>query len=92
MSETDKGGPGGEVRATFLDHPELCIHDWKPVSMVFEAQLLGDSGSVRIRQPDIGSGRVYLVCLRCAQHTYMETSWSGYRLEGSLDRASQEPS
>lgn len=69
-----------------LHDPRNCLHEWQPVSMVFESQLLDDDGRVIIRQPDLDKGRVYLVCLRCAQHTYMETSWVGYRMEGSPDR------
>ena len=70
----------------FLKNPQDCPHDWQPVSMVFETQLLDGEGRVRVRQPDMGAGRVYLVCLGCAQHTYMETSWANFRLEGSPDR------
>lgn len=69
-----------------IDDPNGCGHDWQPVSMVFETQLLDRTGNVVVRQPALDTGRVYLVCLRCAQHTYMETNWAGYRLGGSTDR------
>lgn len=69
-----------------LTDPASCGHEWQPVSMVFETQLLDERGRVQVRQPDLEAGRVYLVCLRCAQHTYMQTNAVGYRLEGSTDR------
>ncbi len=53
--------------------------------MAFETQLLSATGGVIVRQPDIDHGRVYLVCLLCASHTYMATRWVGYRLYGSED-------
>lgn len=62
-----------------------CEHHWQPVSMVFESQLLDHEGRVLIRQPDIDHGRVYLVCLLCASHTYMTTRWAQFRLHGSED-------
>lgn len=65
--------------------PSDCSHDWQPVSMVFESQLLDGDGRVLIRQPDIDEGRVFLVCLQCASHTYVSTSWVGFRLYGSED-------
>jgi hypothetical protein len=55
--------------------------------MVFETQLLDEYGRVRVRQPDIDKGRVYLVCLLCASHTYMTTRFSIYRLYGSEDES-----
>jgi hypothetical protein len=69
-----------------LHDPKGCEHEWHPVSMRFETQLLDERGRVQIRQPDTEAGRVYLVCLRCSQHTYMETNWVGYRLNGVTDR------
>lgn len=80
----------------FLLDPVTCEHDWQPVSMVFETRLVDDApgGGGRYRvmpQPDLKKGRVYLVCFRCASHTYMETSWANFRLFGSLDRE-QDPS
>lgn len=65
--------------------PAICNHAWQPVSMVFETQLLDEYGRVRVRQPDTEAGRVYLVCLQCASHTYQETRWIGHRLYGSKD-------
>lgn len=65
--------------------PRECGHQWQPAGMVFETQSLGEHGQVNVRQPDIHTGRVYLVCLLCASHTYMETSWAGFRLYGSSD-------
>lgn len=53
-------------------------HRWQPVSFVFESQLLDGEGRVVIRQPDIKQGRVYVVCLHCRTHTYVETEWAGY--------------
>lgn len=63
-----------------------CDHNWQPVSMVFETQWLDDEGRVLVRQPDTERGRVYLVCLLCASHTYMSTAWVQYRLYGSEDQ------
>ncbi|WP_433426285.1 hypothetical protein ACQP1V_43205 (plasmid) [Microtetraspora malaysiensis] len=57
-------------------------HAWKPVSFVFETQLLDKDGRVLVRQPAITAGRVYLVCLGCCSHTYAETDWVGYTLGG----------
>lgn len=69
-----------------VEDPKTCDHEWKPVSMVFETQLLDEHGRVRVRQPDLDKGRVYLVCLACASHTYQETSWINCRMYGSSDR------
>lgn len=55
-------------------------HKWQPVSFVFETQLLDSSGRVLIRQPDIEKARVYMVCLECRLHTYIETRWAGFYL------------
>lgn len=68
-----------------INDPAECEHKWEAVSMVFETQLLDPQGRVAIRQPDPKTGRVYLVCLACASHTYMSTSWIRYRLHGSED-------
>lgn len=57
-------------------------HRWVPVSFRFETQLLDESGRVRIRQPDLHEGRVYVVCMACRTHTYVETEWAGYYLGG----------
>ena len=69
-----------------LTDPHDCEHEWQPVSMVFETQLLDPDGRVMVRQPDLDRGRLYLVCLLCAQHTYMTTNWVGYFLGGSTTR------
>ena len=61
-----------------------CEHDWKPLSFVFECQLLDKDGRVQIRQPGISKGRVYCVCMKCLSHSYVETAWAGYYL-GSPD-------
>ncbi len=57
-----------------------CNHDWKPVSFVFESQLLDKDGRVQIRQPDLTNGRVYCVCMKCCGHTHIETGYIGYYL------------
>lgn len=57
---------------------DLYGHDWRPLSFVFETQLLDNDGRVRIRQPDTEKGRVYCVCMRCHQHTYMVTRRAGF--------------
>lgn len=75
-----------------LTNPKDCEHEWNPLSFVFETQLLDDVGRVRVRQPDIKKGRVFLVCVKCASHTYMQTEWVGFRLEGSLDREPDDDS
>lgn len=73
-------------------------HDWKPISFVFETQLLDGYGRVQVRQPAINDGRVYLVCLGCCSHTYVNTDWVGYYLGGPehvdptlLDEAEDQP-
>ena len=48
-------------------------HRWQPVSFRFETQLLDKDGRVQIRQPDLREGRVYVVCMECFTHTYVET-------------------
>lgn len=53
---------------------------WVPVSFAFETQLLGPRGEVQIRQPNIDKGRVYVVCMGCHAHSYIETRWAGYYL------------
>lgn len=68
-----------------INPPASCEHDWKPISFVYETQLLDSQGRVLIRQPDLDEARVYLVCLECASHTYLTTSWVGFRLYGSED-------
>ena len=55
-------------------------HEWQPVSMVFESQLLDACGRVQIRQSDLMNGRCYLVCLKCCAHTYIETGWTNFYL------------
>lgn len=57
-------------------------HNWQPISFVFETQLLDGEGRVRIRQPSINDGRVYVVCMACRTHTYVVTEWAGYFLGG----------
>lgn len=57
-------------------------HRWQPVSFRFETQLLDGHGRVRIRQPDLKEGRVYVVCMECRTHTYVVTEWAGYFLGG----------
>lgn len=55
-------------------------HNWQPLSFVFESQLLDGAGRVVIRQPAIHEGRVYVVCMGCHSHTYIQTTWVGYWL------------
>ncbi len=74
------------AEAEYIANPKKCPHKWQPISMVFETQLLDPQGRVMVRQPDADKAKVYMVCLGCAQHTYMETSWANYRLYGSGDR------
>jgi len=61
-----------------------CKHKWQPLSFVFEAQLLDNSGRVLIRQPDIINAKVYCVCMKCCSHTYIITGWVGHYI-GSPD-------
>lgn len=68
-----------------LDRPRDCSHNWTPVSFAFETQLLDSNGRVMVRQPDLELGRVYFICVGCASHTYMSTSWVGYRMLGAED-------
>ncbi|MFI7608727.1 hypothetical protein ACIBTV_26765 [Micromonospora sp. NPDC049366] len=73
---------------------ELCDdgkpHPWQAVSFVFESQLLDPGGRVLIRQPNTRAGRVYLVCLGCHCHTYIETEFVGYWIPGPRDIPSDE--
>jgi hypothetical protein len=64
------------------NYPRPCIgpHAWQPISFRFEQQLLDPEGRVQVRQPDPERGRVYVVCMRCHRHTYIETLWAGYCL------------
>lgn len=57
-------------------------HRWQPVSFVFETQLLDGEGRVRVRQPALEDGRVYVVCMECRSHTYVLTEWAGFYLGG----------
>lgn len=66
-----------------------CEHKWQPVSFVFESQMLDKNGRVLVKQPDLSSGRVYCVCMKCLSHTYIETGWVGYYL-GSPDLLEDE--
>lgn len=70
--------------------PKTCDHDWVPVSFSFETRAVwtGDANHryMVAPQPDLETGRVYCVCMACASHTYVETSWINHRLYGSQDR------
>jgi hypothetical protein len=79
MSRADRRGSLGEPYDLCDDGGE---HHWQPVSFVFETQLLDDAGRVRVRQPDIKEGRVYVVCMACRTHTYVVTERAGYFLGG----------
>lgn len=70
-----------------LNDPKNCEHDWIPCSFRFETQLLDNMGRVQIRQPDLEAARVYFVCPKCAQYTYLSCNSAGYQLEGSEHRA-----
>jgi len=65
-------------------------HRWQPVSFRFETQVLDQDGRVQIRQPDLEAGRVYLVCMECFAHTYMETEWAGFTIGGPPSRLNPE--
>lgn len=56
-------------------------HPWQPISFVFESQLLDRDGRVQVRMPDVKKGRVYCVCMRCHQHTYIETGWANFYVD-----------
>lgn len=65
-------------------------HAWQPVSFRFETQLLDSYGRVEIRQPNVDAGRVYMVCVPCRSHTYIDTAWVGYRLLGPFEEEENE--
>lgn len=65
-------------------------HDWQPVSFRFETQLLDQLGRVKIRQPDLEAGRVYVVCMTCSSHSYVETKWIGFRLSSAWESDDEE--
>lgn len=71
----------------YLSDPKGCPHEWQPLSFVFETQVLDERGRVCIRQPDIEHGRAYLMCVGCAQHTYISTNWVEWQLCGCEHRA-----
>ena len=79
MSRADRRGNLGLDGQACDDGGE---HRWQPVSFRFETQLLDGDGRVRIRQPDLQEGRVYVVCMECRTHTYVVTEWAGYYLGG----------
>jgi hypothetical protein len=71
--------------------PEDCYpHQWQPLSFVFETQLSDSDGRIHTRQPGMEDGRVYCVCMRCASHTYINTSWCKYHLGGPETRPDTE--
>ena len=54
------------------NYPPPCdFHAWQPISFRFEQQMLDAEG------PDPECGRVYVVCMGCHRHTYIETRWAG---------------
>ncbi|RYE02388.1 MAG: hypothetical protein EOP50_00160 [Sphingobacteriales bacterium] len=57
-----------------------CDHLWQPVSFQF-GQFSG--------APDLRDGRVYCVCMKCASHTYLKTSWYGAYIGGPDDLEEQ---
>jgi len=79
MSRADRRMNLGEPYGLCDDGGE---HNWQPVSFVFETQLLDSEGRVRVRQPDLKEGRVYVVCMACRTYTYVVTEWAGYYLGG----------
>ena len=70
---------------------DLYAHEWQPLSFVFETQLLDGEGRVLIRQPDIDRARVYVVCMKCHKHSYIETEWAGFYVSPPTGVA-EEPS
>lgn len=87
-SRSNRLGNGRKIGAG-EQSAQLCNdreeHRWQPVSFRFETQLLDHEGRVRVRQPDLQQGRVYMVCLGCNSHTYVDTEWVGYFLGGPGD-------
>ena len=73
-----------------LANPQECDHAWQPVTFVFETEVMqqgeGTDYKPFIRQPDCDKGSVYCVCMACASHTYIETSFIQYKLDGSTSR------
>lgn len=70
----------------YLTNPKGCPHTWQPLSFRFETQLLDPEGRVIVRQPDTNEAKVYMVCMRCAQWTYITTSFCGWQQYGSAHR------
>jgi len=79
MSRADRLANKGQD-GTLCDDGQA--HRWQPLSFVFETQLLDSDGRVRVRQPDLHEGRVYVVCMECRCHTYVTTEWAGFQLGG----------
>jgi hypothetical protein len=46
-------------------------HRWQPVSFTLWST-----------EADPHAARVYVVCMECHTHTYLETEWAGYHLGG----------
>jgi hypothetical protein len=90
------GGADTDQSATQCPKSPSGEHQWQPLSFVFETQMLDGSGRVVVRQPDLDKGRVYVVCMPCRSHTYIETAWVGYYLgypymEEEQERYDPEP-
>lgn len=67
--------------------PGKCHHRWHPVVLETTSRYWREDGTFYdVDQPHLENARVYLVCLKCATHTYMSTAWAGVQLEGSMHR------
>lgn len=69
-----------EFKQGFCADGTIEGHTWQPLSFVFETQLLDHYGRVNVRQPALEDGRVYCVCMKCHQHTYIVTRWANFFL------------
>jgi hypothetical protein len=79
----DKTGhqPGDRQNTLWASIHSKCIHEWKPLSFVFETQLLDKDGRVLVRQPESNNAKVYCVCMKCCGYTFIETAWVGYYID-----------
>lgn len=68
-------------------NPDKCHHRWQPVVLETVGRYWREDGSYyETDQPHMEEAKVWLVCLRCASHTYMSTAWAGVQLVGSMHR------
>lgn len=79
----ERGSAPGEGRQITLwaQMVRRCHHNWKPIQLALETEVLQVEGTaIRpvVRQPDLVSGRLWVVCMKCLAWSYYEVGWAGY--------------